>query len=142
MVSIENLETHISHWAPALLKTERAYRDSLFSYLVSNLPSNASVKKEYRDGGTTTDLFVTLPGWWTDEVYIELKFNLKKKGEFNRLVGQITQLDPKKRKIFIILCGDTSIEYISELRTAFQEFAEDNIFMPYSPKSLFILTKE
>jgi hypothetical protein len=49
---------------------------------------------------TTTDLYFKWPGILSsDELFIELNYNLRQKGEYDRLVGQIEQINPKKHKL-------------------------------------------
>ena len=97
----------ITDWNPGVLRSEREYRDSLFSSLKICLPT-ARIETEYRDVGTTIDIYLSWEGVFsTEAVYFELKFNLLKKTDYDRLVGQIVSLEPNKRNIFIILCGKT-----------------------------------
>ena len=51
-------------------------------------------EREYRHLGTTIDFYVSFPGllFGKHEVYAELKRKLDRKGELDRLVGQIEGL--------------------------------------------------
>lgn len=61
----------------------------------------------------------------SDEVFFEVKRNLQKKTDYDRLVGQITALDPSKRKIIVVLVGDTSKELLGRLMQQFKTELED-----------------
>jgi hypothetical protein len=102
--------THVSkvireHWKPGKLTSEREYRSSLAEFLREAAP-DAKLEKEYRHDGTTTDIYFK----YDAEIFIELKYNLQRKGDCDRLVGQIEGLNPKKHKIIVVLCGDEQNE--------------------------------
>jgi len=95
-------------WEPGTLPSERKYRDSLIAFLGNRL-SNATIEKEYRHSGTTVDIYVKeshLIG--SPQVFVELKRNLLRKAELDRLVGQIECLQPRRNNIIIVLCGQTN----------------------------------
>jgi len=86
-----------------------------------NLPDDTHVECEYRHAGETLDLYVQYSGIISDdEVFIEVKRRLNRKSEFNRLVGQISSLDPLKNKILLVLIGDCDIELTGRLRRQFK----------------------
>ena len=98
-VAWEGLLARVCHviedWNPAELKSEREYRDSLASYIRECAPE-AHIECEYRHLGTTIDILVQWDGILSgDQVFIELKRNLIKKTEFNRLVGKLTTCNQK-----------------------------------------------
>jgi hypothetical protein len=49
-----------------------------------------------------------------------LKRNLNSKAEFNRLVGQIIDLRPSENNVIVVLCGDTSAEWLDRLKATFK----------------------
>ena len=76
------------------------------------------------------DLYVAWKGIiQKDDLAFELKKDLKKKTDFDRLVGQIEGLDPRSNKILVVLIGETDEgllgrlkeKYASELHGDFDE---------------------
>jgi hypothetical protein len=57
----------------------------------------------------------------SDELAFELKVNLKKKTDFDRLVGQIEGLEPRKNKVLVVLIGDTDPMYLGRLEAKYAE---------------------
>lgn len=112
-VALGNLVTSLrdlieSEWRPDNLPTEVKYRDSLLSFLRKNVPDDARLEREYRHGGTTADIYLSWKGVvFSDEVYVEIKRDLKQKTSYDRLVGQIEALDPGRRSVLLVLVGDT-----------------------------------
>jgi len=122
----------VQSWSPPKLKTETDYRDHLLDFIRSSVPDDARVEREYRHRGTTMDLYVAWKGIiQKDDLAFELKKDLKKKTDFDRLVGQIEGLDPRSNKILVVLIGETDEgllgrlkeKYASELRGDFDESA-------------------
>jgi len=92
-----------NNWQPGKLGSELKYRDSLALFLREAAP-DAHIETEYRHAGTTTDVYVKWAGIISgDEVFIELKYNLRHKGEYDRLIGQIEQINPKKHSLIVVL---------------------------------------
>jgi hypothetical protein len=117
---LANLCRAIDDWNPEQFATERDYRDSLLAHLRSCAPG-ARIESEYRDSGTTADICVEwdrLLG--TERVLIEMKRNLNTKAEYNRLVGQITDMKPGKNNIIVLLCGETSAEWLDRLKAIYK----------------------
>jgi len=95
-----------NEWNPAKLSSELKYRDSLAAFLRESAP-DARVEVEYRHEGTTVDVYFKKEGFLgAAQIFIELKYNLRQKGEYDRLVGQLEQINPKKRRVIVVLCGD------------------------------------
>src|SRR5437016_556938 len=116
----------INGWQPPLLKTELAFSDALCSYLRENLPDDSRVEREYRHDGTTCDVCVIYNGILADDrVLIEVKRNLNKKADYDRLVGQVEGLRPKKNKIAIVLVGDTDPALVGRLQEQFSSYIEN-----------------
>lgn len=112
----------VSTWRPPIQSKETPYTRLLAEYLRLNLPEDTHVESEYRHAGETLDIYVQYSGIISDdEVFIEVKRRLSRKSEFNRLVGQISSLDPLKNKILLVLIGDCDIELIGRLRRQFRE---------------------
>lgn len=98
----------LSTWKPPLLQGELAYRDHLYSFIRQSIPLDSQIEKEYRHLGTTIDLWVHWKGiLFNDQVAIEIKVNLKRKTECDRLIGQLEALSPKENSILLVLVGET-----------------------------------
>lgn len=116
-----NLVRAIEAWIPMDYQKELEYSDSLASYLRECAP-NAHIEREYRHLGSTIDIRVQWTGFWgTDDVFIELKRNLRQKSQLDRLVGQIEGLQPGKHKIIIVLCGETAPALLDRLVTKYKD---------------------
>jgi hypothetical protein len=103
-------------WRPRTLEKERDYRDALFGYLRKILPEDVPIEKEYRDRGTTCDIYLRWKGFLGEtEVFIELKHDLKKKGDFDRLAGQVQGLDPENHIVLVVFIGDSDDSLIGRL---------------------------
>lgn len=76
------------------------------------------MEKEYRHKGTTPDLYLRYTGilGTTTEVFFELKRHLTKKAEFNRVVGQIEDLDPGDNILYVVLMGESDPSLVDRLR--------------------------
>ncbi|PVX26317.1 MAG: hypothetical protein CW691_01740 [Candidatus Bathyarchaeum sp.] len=115
----------VADWNPKeKYSTEREYRDDLLDFLQKNLNSESNtfssaiwglehsgyhcIKKEA--GRSLADIGID------DEVGIELKRNLKRKGQINRLVGQVVDYLSGYSCVIIVLCGDAEQEAVSILK--------------------------
>lgn len=122
---LPTLESLINNWHPEPMPTETGYSNELAKYLRLMLPEDARVEREYRHAGTTTDVGVIYKGIISnDEVFFELKRNLRKKTDYDRLVGQIEGLKPRKNKIFVVLVGDTDDELAGRLREHCKQYMD------------------
>ena len=122
--SIENI---ISKWNPPALKNELAYSNDLAEFLRSALPEDARIEREYRHQGTTADLWVSYKGLMLNsEVFFEVKRNLKKKSDYDRLVGQIQGLKPDKNNVIVVLVGETDIKFLDRLKEQFAKYLENS----------------
>lgn len=113
-------------WQPQVLLTELKYRDSLIAHLREQL-REAKI-------GTTTDIFVKQPGFFgSSEVFVELKRNFLQKAQYDRLVGQIEFLEPKKNNIIVVLCGETNPALLTRLRQRYGGPSEKAVvFIPFA----------
>lgn len=117
----------IGDWKPGRLGSEIQYRDSLVSFLRASIPENCRVEREYRHGGTTADAFVSWKGvLFSAEVFIEIKVSLRKKAAYDRLVGQIEGLDPARRKILIVLVGESDDGLVGRLKDKYPTDNDDD----------------
>lgn len=110
----------VSQWKPPRLKSEISYRNDLLALLRDVLPTDTQLEKEYRHRGTTMDIWLKWQGvLQSDELAFELKVNLKKKTEFDRLIGQIEGLDPRRNKVLVVLIGDTDRDLLGRLEAKY-----------------------
>jgi hypothetical protein len=120
MSAFESVLKAVNRWQCEPLPKESKYRDALTTYLREEL-KDAKVEPEYRHLGTTTDIFVKQAGFFgSSEVFVELKRNLNSKTEFDRLVGQIEGLEPKKNFIIVVLCGETKPGLLARLQEKYK----------------------
>jgi hypothetical protein len=56
-------------------------------------------------------------------VFIELKNNLHKKPECDRLETQVDNLQPAEHNVIIVLCGATAPPLLSRLKEKYRKFA-------------------
>lgn len=111
----------VSAWKPPKLKSEAAYRDNLLALLRETVPDDARVEKEFRHRGTTMDLWLEWKGVvMNDELGFELKVNLKKKTDFDRLIGQIEGMDPRKNKTLVVLIGETDPAFLGRIQDRYR----------------------
>src|SRR6267154_514286 len=120
MSAFEDVDKLVKEWQPQALATELQYRNSLIALLRERL-KKAKIEPEYRHKGTTIDIYVKQPGLLgSSEVFIELKRNLLQKAQYDRLVGQIEELEPGKSAILVILCGETNPSMVTRLREKYE----------------------
>jgi hypothetical protein len=120
-------------WPHGPLPTEIAYRDSLAKYLHCVLPHGSRIEREYRNVGTTVDIFVRAPLILsTVDVFIELKRRLRRKSEFDRLIGQIETLDPSTRNIFVVLVGDSDPALVARFNEKYRIYLDPLFPDPFS----------
>ena len=136
---ISTLEDLVKAWKPEPMATETGYSNALAAYLRARLPEDTRVEREYRHAGTTTDVGVIYKGILSNgEVFFELKRNLKKKTDYDRLVGQIEGLRPKKSNIFVVLVGDTDEALVGRLREHCKPYVDGGAFDSCSMKLLVV----
>lgn len=96
-----------------------------------SVPDDARVEKEYRHRGTTMDIYVTWKGiLQSDGLTFELKKDLTKKTDFDRLVGQIEGLDPVKNKVIVVLVGKTDKALLGRLREKYAKVLQAGMDPP------------
>jgi hypothetical protein len=114
-------------WHPAALSTELAYSDALAAHLRALLPEDSRVEREYRHDGTTCDVCVRYRGMLSsDMVLIEVKRNLRRKSDYDRLVGQIEGLKPGKNSIILVLVGETDPALLGRLQDQFEDELDED----------------
>lgn len=99
----------ITKWQPTGCKTEKDYESSLYEYFHSQL-SQIQITKQYAIGRVKADLFID------NEIILELKNNLSSRGNYQRLIGQLTEYKSWHGRIIILLIGITDQNFIKELK--------------------------
>ncbi len=113
----------LKDWHPSSLRNELAYSNALAKHLRAVLPDDAQVDREYRHEGTTCDIRIAYKV--DDEVFLEMKWKLRKKAECDRLIGQVEGLKPRKNKIIVVLVGDTNLSLLGRLKAHFNSHLAD-----------------
>jgi hypothetical protein len=113
----------VRYWAPPPLKNEAAYRDHLLSHIRASVPEDTKLEREFRHQGTTIDIWLRWSGLvQRSELAFELKVNLKKKTEFDRLVGQVESLEPKSNNVLLVLIGKTDQSLLGRLQDKYAAY--------------------
>lgn len=116
----------MEQWHPGNLTSERECQESLFAFLQQQA-ADCVIRKDYPEAGALVDLYLKRKRFWgDDEVFFELKHNLSGKTEFTRLIGQLVELEPKKRKTVVVLCGTTERSIVQRLQEHFRDFLNDD----------------
>jgi hypothetical protein len=125
------LASLLKSWKPGTHRTEKEYSDELAEFLRGAVPADAKVEREYRHHGTTMDLYLKWTGLLSEtEVFFEVKKDLKKKTDFDRLVGQIEGLDPAHHRVVVVLFGNSSPQLIGRLKEKYEEALADTLTQP------------
>ena len=98
------------------MSKELEYSNALANYLRSALPEDARVEREYRHEGTTCDIYIA---YQSEEVFLEVKWRLARKADYDRLIGQVEGLKPKKNNVVVVLIGDTNEQLLCRLHAYF-----------------------
>lgn len=132
MSAFESVLKLAKQWQPQALPTELKYRDSFVGYLREKLPKD-KIEPEYRHLGTTTDIYVKQDEFLgSSEVFVELKRNLLQKTQYDRLVGQVESLEPKKNAIIVVLCGETNPALLTRFKERYVKPLEwAVVFVPF-----------
>jgi hypothetical protein len=120
---VPSIAALLKDWHPSSLRNELAYSKALANHLRTVLPDDAQVDREYRHEGTTCDIRIAYNV--DDEVFLEMKWQLQKKAECDRLIGQVEGLKPKKNKIIVVLVGDTNLSLLGRLKAHFNSYLAD-----------------
>jgi len=130
------LQKVIENWNPARFRSELQFRDSLVDHLRRCAPE-ARVEKEYRDNGTTTDIYFVWEGLLeTTRVFIELKRDLHQKAQLDRLVGQIELLEPRQNHVIVVFCGTSDEQLLGRFRYKYRHQLTEQFLL--EPQMLMI----
>jgi hypothetical protein len=114
----------VKEWTPKRdYATEGKYRDDLLRFLRERLKPSESVG-EYILGSGSSELHIIKKEAGRhladigidDKIGIELKLNLKRQREIDRLVGQVTRFLNEYSHILVVLCGCVEQENIDVLK--------------------------
>lgn len=131
----------VAAWKPAEAKKEITYSAALADYLREACPPDTRIETEYRHGGTTADVWLSWSGLLLKgEVFFEVKRNLDKKTDYDRLIGQIEALKPRDNKVIVVLVGETSKELLGRLREHHKEILDRGTLLSIEAVSLKIIT--
>jgi len=115
----------IEEWSPKKkYSKEIEYRDDLMEFIRKELKRNQQnilfgtsethcVKKE--SGRHLADIGID------EDIGVELKLNLRRKAEMDRLEGQVSGFSREYSCIIIVLCGKVSDEIVEELEYRFRQ---------------------
>jgi hypothetical protein len=142
----------IKDWNPkAEYSTERQYRDDLLAFLREHLNSSGSgevssaiwgfgypghhfIKKEA--GRSLADIGID------DEIGIELKRNLRRKSQVNRLIGQVVDYLGGYSYVIIVLCGSADQETVDGLKHNLRRIVRSSSSLFGQEKFVRIVSKD
>ena len=102
----DDIEAALKKWKPAKkFKSEKACETDIYNYLHEAFPDE-NFQRQYAKGKTRADIYVKIGG--KIPVVVEVKYALKKRDEYHRLIGQVYEyLTEWKAKVIIVLCGSS-----------------------------------
>ena len=98
--SVGVLTSLFSKWRPRNCKTEKAYENSLNSFLHKELEDH-QITKQYGIGRSRADLVID------DRLLIEIKYNLNTSAKYQRLLGQLAEYKEWDGRVVLLLVGKT-----------------------------------
>ena len=116
---VPSIAAVLRDWHPLSLKNEPAYSNALADHLRAVLPHGTHIERERPHEGAPRDIRIAHDD---DEVFLEVKYQLQKNTELDRLVGQVEGLKPRKNKIIIVLIGDTKQKLLGKLNEQFHSY--------------------
>ncbi len=119
----------VLNWDASGCKSEKDYENSFYKFLHQQL-SDIQITKQYAVGRVKADLLIG------EQIIVELKLNLNKRDQFQRLIGQLEEYKQWKGKVVLILIGETEPNFRKQLKKISEDNAE--LFEP----SPIIIDKE
>jgi predicted DNA binding CopG/RHH family protein len=105
----------IERWAPSDCSTEKEYENSLYEFLHRELP-DVQITKQYAMGRARADMYIG------SKLILEVKTDLNRKGEYQRLLGQILELKARDEWMVVVLTGNTDPYFPKALREHFKDW--------------------
>jgi hypothetical protein len=128
----------VEAWNPGQCFEEKSCQVSLRKYLQNAYPES-TFEKEYEVGEGRADIYVEFKTRWGPgaKVIIELKYNLKDRSEYLRLLGQLQEyIFVSEAELVVVLCGETKGEWEKRVRTHLEKLASHRFF-----KRVFVVSK-
>jgi len=120
----------VQEWNSGPCFDEKACQNSLAKFLRNRFP-DSTFRPEYAVGEGRADIFVEFktklgPG---AKVIIEIKYNLKDRNEYLRLLGQLQEyIFVSEAEVVVVLCGETKGEWESRVRTHLEKLTQHRFF--------------
>jgi hypothetical protein len=130
---IGHIKKLIAKWNIEDCKSEKDFENSLYKSLHKEL-SDVQITKQYAVGRVKADILVG------EDIIIELKLNLSKRDQFQRLIGQLEEYKKWKGRVILLLIGETEPNFRKQLKKMSKESEDDEIFM-WGEASLIIVDK-
>ena len=126
--TFDNVYMSIKRWTPKYnYENESGYRDDLINFLRTDLNRSSwlgstshIIRKE--SGRHLADIDIDR------KIGIELKLNLKKKSQADRLIGQVKGFLKDYDGVLIVLCGETDPDQLAYLNDLLSEYSRPLLF--------------
>jgi hypothetical protein len=117
----------INQWNPGVLKSEKEYERSLSTFLRSEL-EGIKITQQYARDRYRFDIVLN------ESLAIELKYNLKNVGDFQRLLGQLLLSKRWEGQVLVLLVGDTDPDILDSLMREAKELEPSHMIPGVSNK--------
>lgn len=106
---VGTLKALLDKWRPRNCTTEKAYENSLTTFLRRELPEDTKITPQYAQGRFHADLVID------DRLVVEIKYNLDTTAKYQPPVGQIATYRDWKGQVILLLAGKTDPDLKKEL---------------------------
>ena len=117
----------IRKWQPTDTSTEAKIEESLHAYLAKRLKWH-DVRRQFRHDRVTADILIN------EKLAIEIKLNLTKKGECDRLIGQLDSYANWGVQMIVLLVGQVD----ADLKRRVEERLQKDWEYEYEPRLVHI----
>lgn len=132
---VGTLKALLDKWRPRNCTTEKAYENSLTTFLRRELPEDTKITPQYAQGRFHADLVID------DRLVVEIKYNLDTTAKYQRLVGQIATYKDRKGQVILLLTGKTDLDLKKELTSYLKkEGLRDSLILMQEDK-VFVFEK-
>jgi hypothetical protein len=101
---VDNVRDCLTAWKLTWCGSEKEYEDAAYRYLNESFPKE-KFERQYWRGKTKADLHVEFKDGAA--VVIEMKRDVKDRGEYHRLIGQVYEYVTEwKVAVLVVLCGE------------------------------------